>query len=132
MSTPTTPVLMSKENPDGWKLEELLAQLRLELYAKNDRIAGDSRPTAQAVRANNANMIDLLSVVEGRQRDTIARLARLAPDQGPGGTPRIGAGSAEVPASAVPTPSTGEVPIPAAGIEPTTAAAAPAGALPAI
>ncbi|MBP2494677.1 hypothetical protein ABID82_007202 [Methylobacterium sp. PvP062] len=132
MSTPTTPVLMSKANPDGWKLEELLAQLRLELHAKNDRIADDPRPTAKAVRANNLGMIDLLSVLEGRQRDTLARLDRLAPDQGPGGTPRLGAGAADVPAASLPTPSTGAAPAPADGIEPASAAAAPAAAQPAV
>ncbi len=128
MSTPTTPVLMSKANPDGWKLEELLAQLRLELHAKNDRIADDPRPTAKAVRANNLGMIDLLSVLEGRQRDTLARLDRLAPDQGPGGTPRLGAGTS----ASLPTPSTGAAPAPADGIEPASAAAAPAAAQPAV
>ena len=108
MSTPTTPVLMSADNPTGWKFEELVAQLRLELHAKNDRIAGDTSPTSKMVQANNLGIIDLLSVIEGRQRDTLARLDALRPDPGPGGTPRIGAGSVTTPA-------------------PTSQAAAPAG-----
>ena len=111
MSTPTTPVLMSADNPTGWKFEELLAQLRLELHAKNDRIAADPSPIAKTARANNLGIIDLLSVIEGRQRDTLARLDALRPDPGPGGPPRIGAGSvaAPTPQAAVPagdTPST--------------------------
>ncbi|MBE7247831.1 MAG: hypothetical protein INR63_23040 [Actinomycetospora chiangmaiensis] len=46
------------------------------------------------VQANNLGIIDLLSVIEGRQRDTLARLDALRPDPGPGGTPRIGVGAA--------------------------------------
>ncbi|MGU3664441.1 hypothetical protein ACLBX9_09685 [Methylobacterium sp. A49B] len=102
MSTPTTPVLMSADNPDGWKFEELLAQLRLELHAKNDRIAGDASPTARMVQANNLGIIDLLSVIEGRQRDTLARLDALRPDPGPGGPPRIGGGSVPAPQASAP------------------------------
>lgn len=118
MSTPTTPVLMSAENPTGWKLEELLKQLRLELYAKNDRIAGDTSPAAKAVLVNNLGLIDLLALAEVRQQDTLARLDALRPDPGPGGTPRIGTGAAAVPAPAMPAP--------AAGVDPAPAAAAPA------
>ena len=116
MSTPVTPVLMSADNPDGWKFEELLAQLRLELHAKNDRIAGDPSPTSRMVQANNLGIIDLLSVIEGRQRDTLARLDALRPDQGPRGTPRLGAGA--VPAQAAAAP--------AIGADPALATAAPA------
>ena len=118
MSTPTTPVLMSADNPEGWKLEALLQQLCLELYAKNDRIAGDPSPTARAVLVNNLGLIGLLALAEVRQRDTLARLAALRPDSGPGGTPRIGSGAAAVAAPAIPTPAT--------GVDPALAAAAPA------
>lgn len=105
MSTPTTPVLMSADNPTGWKFEELLAQLRLELHAKNDRVAGDTSPTSRMVQANNLGIIDLLSVIEGRQRDTLARLDALRPDPGPGGPPRIGAGSVAALATQVALPA---------------------------
>ncbi|MCJ2067794.1 hypothetical protein MKK75_03055 [Methylobacterium sp. J-030] len=94
MSTPAIPVLMSKDNPDGWKLELLLPQLCQELADKNARLAGDPSATAILVRANNVRILDLLLEAERLQRDTQARLTELGPDRGPSGRPRIGAGSA--------------------------------------
>ena len=93
MSTPTTPVLMSKDNPTGWKLEVLLPQLHQEIADKNARIAGDRSAIAILVRANNIRILDLLLAAEDLQRDTLARLDALRPDPGPGGTPRIGVGA---------------------------------------
>ncbi|MDH2313114.1 hypothetical protein [Methylobacterium brachiatum] len=93
MSTATTPVLMSKDNPTGWKLEELLPQLHQEIADKNARIADDRSATAILVRANNIRILDLILSAEELQRDTLARLAALRPDPGPGGPPRIGAGA---------------------------------------
>ena len=94
MSTPTVPVLMSKDNPSGWKLEELLPQLRQEIADKNARIAGDQSATAILVRANNFRVLDHLLAAEDLQRNTVDRLSALAPDPGPNGPPRIGAGAA--------------------------------------
>ena len=88
------PVLMSAENPEGWKLEELLSQMRDELMVKNRRIANDDSAVAQAVHQNNKMILQLLTGCENLQRDSLARLASLAPDPGPTGTPRIGVGSA--------------------------------------
>lgn len=93
MSRPATPVLMSADNPKGWKLEDLLIQLREEIAAKNARIAGDQSATAILVRANNTRILDHFYVAEDLQRDSVARLDALRPDPGPGGTPRIGAGA---------------------------------------
>ena len=118
MSTPTTKVLMSADNPTGWKLEELLAQIGQDLRAKNDRLEGDASPTSTAIRINNLGIIDCLALAEVRQRDTLRRLDRLGPDQGPGGTPRVGTGAVAVPAPAAPTRAT--------GVDPALAAAAPA------
>lgn len=86
----TKDVLMSADNPNGHKLEDLLLKLRDELYRKNHRIKDDKSPTALTVLANNRRILSLLSVAEELQRDTIKALAALAPDQGPLGRPRIG------------------------------------------
>lgn len=93
MSTPAIPVLMSKDNREGWKLELLLPQLCQELADKNARLAGDASATAILVRANNVRILDLLLEAERLQRDTQARLDALGPDPGPSGRPRIGAGA---------------------------------------
>lgn len=116
MSTPTPKVLMSADNPTGWKLEELLAQIIQDLRVKNDRLEGDASPTSRAIRINNLGVIDCLALAGVRQSDTLRRLDLLGPDLGPGGTPRIGAGAADVPTPAVPSPPT--------GIQPATAAPA--------
>ena len=92
------PVLMSAANPTGWKLEDLLDALRADLLAKNDRlqhVAEDqSGVVAATVFRNNMRIMILLAQAQVLQRDSLAQLATLGPDQGPTGTPRVGAGSA--------------------------------------
>lgn len=111
-ASPNT-ILMSADNPAGWKLEELLALIIQDLRAKNDRLEADTSPTSQAVVRNNLGIIDCLALAEVRQRDTLRRLNLLAPDPGPAGTPRIGAGVAGITAAG-------------SGADPTLSAAAPA------
>lgn len=118
MSASTTQVLMSAGNPTGWKLEVLLAKIAEDLRIKNDALEGDGSPTSKAVQLNNAGIIDCLALAGVRQTDTLRRLNLLAPDPGPTGTPRIGAGAADAPAPAIAAPTT--------GIDPSSAAAAPA------
>lgn len=84
---------MSAENPTGWKLEDLMAAVIADLELKQGRVAADARPTAVEVRRlNNASIYSLKSVLMN-QRLVLDELARLGPDQGPTGKPRIGAGS---------------------------------------
>lgn len=110
MSTSTTTVLMSVDNPTGWKLEDLLARIVQDLRVKNDRLEGDASPTSRAVLINNLGVIDCLALAGVRQLDTLRRLDLIGPDRGPGGTPRIGAGAMDVPAPAVAAPATGTEP----------------------
>ncbi len=110
MSTPTTKVLMSAGNPSGEKLEELLVKIVEDLRVENDALEADPSPTSRAVRINNLGILDCLALAGVRQLDTLRRLDLIGPDQGPGGTPRIGAGAADTPA-------------PAAGIGPEATAA---------
>ncbi|QSY98644.1 hypothetical protein J2J97_31740 (plasmid) [Rhizobium bangladeshense] len=87
------PILMSAENPTGWKLEDLLAQLRDEIVAKTNKIRDDDRPVAQLVTQNNRTILQYLTAAENLQRDSIVALAAVAPDPGPTGRPRVGIGS---------------------------------------
>ena len=89
----TTPILMSADNPDGWKLEDLCAQLQREVLAKNQRIDGDNREQALRTAARNRRIIQLLGNIVSMQQDIMADLATLGPDDGPLGRPRIGKGS---------------------------------------
>lgn len=94
--TVKTPILMSRDNPDGAKLEELLDQLAFELDIKN-ALLFDTLPTAigtpraivisRAVGNNNA-IIQMLRGCASLQRDTMAAFDQLGPDKGPT-APRI-------------------------------------------
>lgn len=88
-----TKVLMSAANPTGWKLEELMEAVIADMKLKTERVSADARPTAVEVRRLNLMSIHSLENVLINQRMVLTELDRLAPDQGPAGTPRIGAGS---------------------------------------
>ncbi|MGL1344929.1 hypothetical protein ACSTKE_01610 [Vibrio parahaemolyticus] len=87
------PVLMSRDNPTGWKLEELTEKLRCEIQAKSLNISGDMSIQAQTVTNNNFQIIGLLMQIEALQRQSFAVMSQLGEDQGPTGKPRLGVGS---------------------------------------
>lgn len=94
MSKAETPVLMSPSNPEGWKLEELCAQMALEVETlKSPKIATDPRWQAKRVLRNNQQIVGLLKQAEALQRDSYDVLDAMKANEGPLGTPRIGAGS---------------------------------------
>ncbi|OAS26296.1 hypothetical protein [Methylobacterium platani] len=84
------PILMSRANPDGAKLEDHLAQLIDELRAKTANVRGDASPVAEIVARHNVQIMDLLAAARVLQLGTIEALAQVAPDPGPRGTPRVG------------------------------------------
>lgn len=91
---PKTPVLMTPDNPDGWKLEELLKELAIELDEKNIRLAGKYEVgklpySAKKIVRNNQRIIFRLEEAYELQQDTQEYLDSLGPDQGPTGTPRV-------------------------------------------
>lgn len=86
----TLPVLMSRDNPTGWKLEELTENLRVEIQAKSLNISGDMSIQAQTVTNNNFQIIGLLMQIEALQRQSFAVMSQLGEDQGPTGKQRIG------------------------------------------
>lgn len=87
------PILMSRTNPYGRKLEELLVQLRGEIEAKNANVVLDDSPVAQAVAEANRRIMNSLFEAEGVQRRLLAMLDCVGPDRGPLGRPRVGLGS---------------------------------------
>lgn len=87
-------VLMSPKTPDGWKLEDLLRQLQFEIGLKSAKIENDARPVARAVLRHNQQIVALfLAQAEALQRGSYDLLDAMAPNEGPLGRPRIGAGS---------------------------------------
>lgn len=83
-------ILMSAENPDGQKLEELLATLRNEITEKNNKIKSDKSNLSNHIQVNNNRLILLLAQAEKIQRSSYELLEIKAQDAGPRGTPRIG------------------------------------------
>lgn len=86
----TKKLLMSRDNPDGWPLEDLLSLVCIELLAKTVRLNGDRTPAARGTRARNRQVVGLLTQAEALQRETLEELDTLGPDQGPRGVPRLG------------------------------------------
>jgi len=80
---------MSKENPDGHKLEELLAQIQIELKEKSQRLIYDDCPVSKVLRRNNEYIDALLGVAEKIQRESMDELDTLGADAGPAGTSRV-------------------------------------------
>ena len=89
----TDKILMGADNPDGAKLEELLARLIEEIDAKTKKIAGDDRLQAGIVRHNNDLIVQYLHVAISLQNLSMGVLVGMAPNEGPLGKPRIGPGS---------------------------------------
>ncbi|AUR84410.1 hypothetical protein NVP1055O_34 [Vibrio phage 1.055.O._10N.286.55.E9] len=86
----TTPVLMSVDNPDGWKLGDLSEQLIVEMIAKTKRIENDTSDAAKYVYKNNMAIIQKLHWIKALNDDSYKELEKVAPDSGATGTPRIG------------------------------------------
>ncbi len=66
------PVLMTAENPDGWKLEDLAEQLANEIDAKTAKILGIDAPAAALYRVENARFARQLRDMSKRQAENIA------------------------------------------------------------
>ncbi|WP_050498049.1 hypothetical protein [Vibrio parahaemolyticus] len=84
------PILMSRDNHYGWKLEELVEKLRGEIMSKSLNIAEDMSFEAQTVKNNNFQILGLFMQVEALQRQSFVVMSKLGKDQGPKGVPRIG------------------------------------------
>jgi hypothetical protein len=85
-----TKVLMSKDNPKGWKLEELLDHVITDLWEKTKRIENDACEVSQIVTAHNRGILKLLAQAKNLQDESMRALDAYKPDQGPLGVPRIG------------------------------------------
>ena len=56
-----THFLSTDENPDGYKLEDILSIVRQDVIARAGKIAGDKRPEARQVLANNMHILQKLT-----------------------------------------------------------------------
>ena len=87
-----THFLVSEENPDGYKLEDILMALRKDVIHRCARIADDRRSEAQHVLSNNIHVLELLSEAIALAEDSTAVLDKaFGPSvSAQGGPPRIG------------------------------------------
>jgi len=87
-----THFLASQNDPDGRKLEEILAMLRRDVITQSEKIAEDPRPEARQVLDNNVRILQLLTEAIHLSETSTRVLDRaFGPSQsGSGGSPRIG------------------------------------------
>lgn len=88
-----TRFLKSDDNPEGYKLEDILQALRADVVRRCDKISGDVRPEALHVLSNNVKVLGLLTEAIDLALDSTRTLDRaFGPSlSSSGGAPRIGA-----------------------------------------
>ena len=57
----STKFLVTDENPDGYKLEDILTVIRNDILYRATKIMADNRPEAAAVMNNNIRILNALS-----------------------------------------------------------------------
>ncbi len=84
--------LISKENPDGLKLEEILIAIRRDIIYRCTKIADDTRPEARHVLDNNTRILTLLGEAIGLAEESTSVLDKAfgPSSSSEGGKPRIG------------------------------------------
>jgi hypothetical protein len=82
-------ILMTRDNPKGFKLEDLTKKLCFEIKAKSFHISGDTSIEAQTIVSNNAQIVGLLYQVEAKQNHSLIVLSTIRKDEGPNGKARL-------------------------------------------
>jgi hypothetical protein len=86
---PKTTFLVTDENPDGWKIEDILTVIQNDMFRRTQKIVGDTRDEARAVLNNNIEILGLLSQCIDKAQESTQILDRsFGPHQD--GQPRIG------------------------------------------
>ncbi len=84
-----TTFLVTEENPDGWKIEDILMTIQNDMFGRTQKIVGDSRDEARAVLNNNIEILGLLSQCIEKAKESTQILNRsFGPHKD--GKPRIG------------------------------------------
>ena len=84
----TTKLLITPENPNGWRLEDILAEIQNDIVRRTQKIIDDPRPDARAVLNNNVDIMSMLGKCVERALDSTRILDSLGPHEE--GQPRIG------------------------------------------
>ena len=84
-----THFLVTDDNPNGYKLEDMLKLIRKDIFLRTTKILEDPRPEAQSVLDNNVKILGLLSESIAFAEDSTAILQKsFGPSRD--GKPRIG------------------------------------------
>ncbi|PCI31726.1 MAG: histidine kinase [Alphaproteobacteria bacterium] len=84
-----THFLVTDDNPNGYKLEDMLKLIRKDIFLRTTKILEDSRPEAQSVLDNNVKILGLLSEAITIAEDSTSILQKsFGPSRD--GKPRIG------------------------------------------
>ena len=84
-----THFLSTDDNPDGYKLEDILSIIRQDIIMRAGKIAGDNRPEARQVVANNVRILQKITDCIELAEDSTQILNRSFGKSGK--KPRIGA-----------------------------------------
>lgn len=57
----STKFLVTDDNPDGYKLEDILTVIRNDMLQRATKIMGDHRPEATSVMNNNIRILTIIS-----------------------------------------------------------------------
>jgi hypothetical protein len=74
---------MGRDNHEGWKLEDLLDKLCLEVEAKTELIKDSEHAQRDMIWNNNNTIVLCLRQVAEVQRNTYKELDAVAPNKGP-------------------------------------------------
>ena len=84
-----TQFLVTDENPQGYKLEDILSGIRNDMMVRATKIMEDTRPEARKVLENNLRILQLLTESISVAEDSTRLLNKsFGPHQA--GEPRIG------------------------------------------
>lgn len=84
-----TTFLVTEDNPQGWKLEDILTEIQNDIVRRSQKIVDDARPEARTVFNNNVEILALLTQCIERAAESTKLLNRaFGPHKD--GKPRIG------------------------------------------
>ena len=85
-----TKFLVSDDNPEGFKLEDILKSIRKDIFNRCNKITDDARPEAAHVLANNITILGLLTDAIELAEDSSSVLQKAFGPSKQDGSPRIG------------------------------------------
>lgn len=77
MTSIVSPVLQSRQTPDGWDLAKLCFQLQYELRLEYAKVSQDKRPEVRRIMRNSLQIVGLMEQAEALALDSADILDQL-------------------------------------------------------